>query len=815
MVGHQRLRAGLKKVAMSRTCRAVVPLLLLSGILFLSFTLSPAQSRMKSSHSQRTLPQPPSPRLKQGVPARARDERPKVRGRNRVTAKDIQSPTQVPQFFDAPPIPVNTSPSNLVTADFNGDGKTDLAVATYYSQGNILLSNGDGSFQVLDGFGFSGKWIAVGDFNNDGKPDIARSDSSGIGSSSITIHLGIGDGTFQAPVTYTLSAYSEQVITADFNGDGKADLAVANSSTYGGTGTENGNISVLLGNGDGTFQSPKAFQAGAGPASLAVGDLNGDGKLDLATVDQWSNTVTVLFGNGDGTFQAFVPYSLGTSHAATVAVASLRKNGTADLVVTCDDVTVRVLLGNGDGTFQSPQSYGTRAGTFLGPPIIADFNGDGNLDIAFADGAGMAGVLLGNGDGTFGTELVFGTGNSPSSVVAADFNGDGKLDLATADGWGNTVTILFGNGDGTFQARNDYPLPGSLTATALADLNDDGKLDVAVVTPCGTTSGCSAGTVSILAGNGDTTFGVPNVFASGSGASSIAVGDFNKDGTLDLVTGNYFVSEYPYEGSNLFGMSVLLGNGDGTFQTHMDSPGGQTDDLGYSEGASIAVADLNGDSNLDVVATGPGIGAMVWLGNGDGSFQPGVPYTNTGGGSSALVLGDFNGDGNLDLVVANGMQYTEYTHDGAPYTVNEGTTVSVLLGHSDGTFGPPASYETYSDPEGLVAGDFNGDGKLDLATVSPSHDPYDSSDHVSILLGNGDGTFQTHKDFEVGGRGYTAVPVGASVGDFNWTADWILSWVVGMTTVWPGYFTAMVTAHFKRRWRMRRDRTMLRSRWAT
>jgi len=703
------------------------------------------------------------------VPDRARDERPKVHGRNRVSANDTQAPTQLPQFFDAPQIPVNTSPCTVVTADFNGDGKTDLAVATCDSQGNILLGNGDGNFQVLEGF--LGDSIAVGDFNNDGKPDLVISDSSAIGSSSITIHLGNGDGTFQAPLTYTLSAQTSQVIVGDFNGDGKADLGVANFSTYTGAGAANGNVTVFLGNGDGTFQSPRVFPAGTSPIWMATGDFNGDGKADLAVVDNvyWSNGyVDVLLGNGDGTFQEFVPYSLGTDHARTVAIASIRKNGTADLVVTCDDVTVRVLLGNGDGTFQSSQAYGTYAGTCCGPAIIADFNGDGNLDIAFADAnAFLAGVLLGNGDGTFGTQLVSGTGNFPYAVAAADFNGDGKLDLATADWWGPTVTILFGNGDGTFQARNDYPLPGSLAATALADFNHDGNLDLAVVTPCGTTSDCSAGTISILPGNGDATFGSPETFASGAGASSIAVGDFNKDGKLDLVTGNYLVSEYPYEGSNSLGISVLLGNEDGTFQTHVDFAGGQTDNRGYSEGASIAVADLNADGKLDIVATGPGLGAMVWLGHGDGSFQPGVSYTNTGGGSSALVLGDFNGDGKPDLAVSNGVQYTDYTHDGMPYTVCEGTTVSVLLGRSDGTFGPPTSFDAYADPETVAVGDFNGDGNLDLVAVSPVCNGTGGTDHLSILLGNGDGTFQKHKDLVGGETGYAPQPIAVSVGDFN------------------------------------------------
>jgi len=789
MVGHQRLRAGLKKVAMSRTCRAVVPLLLLSGILFLSFTLSPAQSRMKSSHSQRTLPQPPSPRLKQGVPARARDERPKVRGRNRVTKKDTQAPTQLPQFFDAPLYPALGAYGGALTADFNGDGKPDLLMNQ-----SILLGNGDGTFQppkrqVVDAA--LTESVAVGDFNNDGKLDLAVVPN-------LTIQLGNGDGTFQVSASYTLGGWddfsTEKIAVSDFNGDGKLDLAAVYDAKdiY---GTYSPVVGILLGNGDGTFQPHQDFPV-ENANSVAVGDFNGDGKPDVAVVT--GGSVDVLLGNGDGTLQPYVTYPVPNS--GNIAVGSLRGNGQLDLVITCSDVTVRVLLGNGDGTFQPQTAYGTVGAIawYYGAPVIGDFNGDGALDVAFVnDGKNQAGVLFGNGDGSFGAELFFGAGPGPRSLTVGDFNGDGKLDLATESYSADSVGVLLGNGDGTFQTRSDYNVYGAASGVAVGDFNGDGTLDLAVPTVCWIPSRCTPttdfDTVDIFLGHPDGTFSAAASYAVQAtnewidtpvAESSIVAADLNHDGKLDLVVANFQDSWGADTGqyNNVLKLIVLLGNGDGTFQTHSDYAGAEvSQDQGEPyEGASVAVVDLNGDGNLDVVATGPQLGAVVWLGNGDGTFRPSVQYSNTGGGSSSVAVGDFNGDGIPDLAVTNGTAYEVYSHDN-DYPQCGGTTVSVLLGRGDGSFGQPVAYETAFDPESIAVGDLDGDGKLDLVVLGGVgvNCGTSSPTPLSILLGKGDGTFQKAMNFAIENlpEQQAGYPVAVSLGDFN--LDGKLDVVVG------------------------------------
>jgi hypothetical protein len=329
--------------------------------------------------------------------------------------------------------------------------------------------------------------------------------------------------TFAAPLSITSTIafdyYPLALATGDFNGDSKLDLAVAA-----------GNVSVLLGKGNGAFQAPVDYAAGAAPDFVAVGDFNGDGKLDLAVANANSNNVSVLLGSGDGTFQPAVNYDTGFEPEA-VAVGDFNGDGKLDLVVVNTAAgngrsSVSVLLGKGNGTFQPAVNY--RAGFDPDSVAVGDFNGDGNLDLAVANfGTNNVSILLGSGKGTFQTAVNYDTGGGSQSVAAGDFNGDGKLDLAVANYASNNVSVLLGNGNGTFQAAANYETGAGPMAVAVGDFNGDGKLDLAVANN-------GSQDVSILLGNGNGTFQPAENWAAGSNPWSIAAGDFNRNGKLDL-----------------------------------------------------------------------------------------------------------------------------------------------------------------------------------------------------------------------------------------------------------------------------------------
>ena len=360
-------------------------------------------------------------------------------------------------------------PSNIVVGDFNGDGKPDLAVANFGDWNvYVLLGNGDGTFQVARSVYFNGGgarfwYIAEGDFNGDGKLDLAVTDYS---NNNVSVLLGNGDGTFQAPRTFPVGIHPAQVAVGDFNGDGKPDLVVSN--------VDSNTISVLLGNGDGTFQAAQSLPVGLNPWYFALGDFNSDGILDLAVADYGcsqechpspSNTVLVLLGNGDGTFRPAPNLTVGNGPAG-VAVADLNGDGKPDLVVAnFDDNTLSVLLGNGDGTFRAAQTFG---GVGPKPQTVAvgDFNGDGKPDLVAPNyGSNSISVLLGNGDGTFQAAQNYLVDSAPVFVAVGDLNGDGKPDLAVADLHTFNISVLINNSGGSPVVATPTFSPGGGTYT--------------------------------------------------------------------------------------------------------------------------------------------------------------------------------------------------------------------------------------------------------------------------------------------------------------------------------------------------------------
>lgn len=340
-----------------------------------------------------------------------------------------------------------------------------------------------------DMFSFAQRVVAA-DLNGDSKLDLARTLSS---DNAVGVRLGDGNGSFQTEVKYATGVNPSDVVAGDFNGDSKLDLAVL---------CDSGVVSLLLGNGDGTFQSrsDSPIDAGLNVFGIATGDFNGDGKLDVVVgyQDASSNNVSVLLGNGNGTFAPPVDYATGNEPGA-VAIADLNHDGHLDIVAAnfanFGGNTVSVLLGNGDGTFQPQVQYATSNGALS--VAIADFNADGIPDLAVDAACGTAricgypgavSILLGKGDGTFNDHVDYPAPTFPYTVAAGDFNGDGILDLLVPDLDTSRVSIFLGKGDGTFSGflfAGDTG--GSPVGVAPGDFNGNGMLDAAIGTAGGFT----------------------------------------------------------------------------------------------------------------------------------------------------------------------------------------------------------------------------------------------------------------------------------------------------------------------------------------
>jgi hypothetical protein len=398
---------------------------------------------------------------------------------------------------------------------------------------------------------------------------------------SLTSSVGASTVTFQPAVTYPVGTAPKAVAVGDFNGDGVMDLAVGNSGDP--TAGDDGNVSILFGNGDGTFQSANNVPGGKNPFAIATADFNRDSKADLVLIG--SSGVGVLLGNGDGTFRP-VTFLATASGPLSLAVADFDGDNTLDLVASTQS-SLSVLLGNGDGTFQAHVDY--PAG---GPNVVAaDINSDGRLDLTTerpqSGGGVLTTVLLGNGDGTFQNAIVTNGIAFGQQLVVSDFNLDGKLDVAF--GYASLrkgTVILVGNGDGTFQLSSaTLPLFGT---TSAADFNGDGKPDLVIIDIA------SGGVASLFLGNGDGTFQSPLSFAVGGGPQTsstplwaAAAADFNQDNAPDLVVTNS-------PGNNI---SVFLNTTGADFSISAAAPTPGTVSRGHSSTSTLSLAHLNSFDN--------------------------------------------------------------------------------------------------------------------------------------------------------------------------------------------------------------------------
>ncbi|MCU1312065.1 MAG: hypothetical protein JWO20_3190, partial [Candidatus Angelobacter sp.] len=507
----------------------------------------------------------------------------------------------------------------------------------------------------------------------DGKLDLVVANNSQF---SVSVLIGNGNGTFQPPVSYAGFPGISCVTVADLNGDGKLDFAA--------TAQDGGVVGVLFGKGDGTFQGLKLISVGTGPISLEVADMNKDGKPDLLVLNKTANNLGVLLGNGDGTFQPAVFLGAGSPGFSTgsnqLVLSDFDGDGILDVGVVNSGAVISVLMGRGDGSFPAF----THAQLGANPVAIAkgDFNSDGKLDFAVVNqSAKSIGIYVGNGNGDFSNNNSYSTGMTPTSIAAADLNGDNKLDLVVTNSDDDNVSVFIGNGDGTFQPRVSYAVGSKPSAVAVADLNKDGKPDIIVVNRT-TDSPGNSGTISVLLGKGDGTLNAASQTALFSARPvSLAVADLNGDGNLDVIVANELNSV----------LRILVGRGDGGFQQLLLTDNG-------TGGTSVIAVDMNNDLLPDLVV-GYFDGVKVLINNGNFTFQPAAIYP--AGIPLVVNSGDYNMDGKPDILALSNFN-----------------SVALLVNNGDGTLKPAIHFASSWNPVAVVNGDFNGDGALDAIVVN-------------------------------------------------------------------------------------------------
>jgi len=511
----------------------------------------------------------------------------------------------------------------LDVGDINGDHKLDIVVGVGLAE---LIADGSGNFSVTYVVSNSQSltnFVKIADFNNDGKADLLTQANA----ASMRVQFGDGTGTFPTNTSIP-ELFTSRVEVGDFNQDGKVDFVAIAA----------GGVSLLLGNGNGTFVR-KDFSAGGVSVGLTQADFNRDGRLDLGVVNQKTFDVSIFLGAAGGEFAAAQRYRssfLGSArNPSGIATGDFNKDGHPDWAVTnFDSRSVVVFLGDVSG-FKTGKSYSVAPDT---PNWLSagDLNNDGNLDLIYSYSnlqTGSAKVLYGIGDGNF--NLPSGsTGVSGTSFIPGDFNNDGLADLACLDT--SVVRILINKPPGgNFNLPQSWDTGLSVSSLNLADLNKDGNLDLLVTKTNGSQSNLDG--LWIGFGNGAGGIISSKTMSVGQTPRNLAVGDFNLDGNADFAVGVGL--------SGSAGVSIYLGDGSGNFTLRESVP--------IRLGAwALATGDFDGDNKIDLAVSDGFVGLSILMGKGTGSFSLAGEY-GTGPEARYLATNDFNSDGKSDILIAN------------------------------------------------------------------------------------------------------------------------------------------------------------------